>query len=163
MIIKAREKKTKRQIDSDCNLNMEKKRRAKENFAITPFLFKVCSLSISPIFFFLFFALPICAHIHIYLIYVYTFAWFLFSPIIAREGHKISCTYTLYLYDDAPLWGHDKMSNRSSGTFYAYIDDQYNTVQKGKREKKKKRETNCEKTDVNVYLDLSNERNVLIG
>jgi hypothetical protein len=94
-----------------------------------------------PSFFFLFFVLPIYAHIYIYLIYVYTFAWFLFSPMIAREGHKISCTYTLYLYDDAPLWGHDKMSNRSSGTFYAYIDDQYNTVAKEKaREEKKTRD-----------------------
>jgi hypothetical protein len=68
------------------------------------------------------------------------FAWFLFSPMIAREGHKISRTYTLYLYDDAPLRGDDKMSNRSSGTFYAYIDDQYNTVAKEKTRREKKNE-----------------------
>lgn len=52
------------------------------------------------------------------------FGWFLFSPMIAREGHKISRTYIRYLYDDAPLRGDDKMSNRSSGTCNAYIHDQ---------------------------------------
>jgi len=90
------------------------------------------------------------------------------SPMIAREGHKISRTYILYLYYRAPLQGEDKMSNRSSGTLYAYIDDQYNTLtkEKARREKKKEkkmRETNCEKTGLYVYLDLSNKRNVLIG
>lgn len=112
----------------------------------------------------------ICTYIHIYLIYAYVFGWFLFfpSPMIAREGHKISRTYILYLYYRAPLQGEDKMSNRSSGTLYAYIDDQYNTLtkEKARREKKKEkkmRETNCEKTGLYVYLDLSNKRNVLIG
>jgi hypothetical protein len=88
--------------------------------------------------------------------------------MIAREGHKISRTYILYLYYRAPLQGEDKMSNRSSGTLYAYIDDQYNTLtkEKARREKKKEKkmqETNCEKTGLYVYLDLSNKRNVLIG
>ncbi len=64
MIIKAREKKIKRQIDSDYNLNMEKKRRAKENFAITPFLFKVCSLSICTHLFF--FSSSSYQYMHIY-------------------------------------------------------------------------------------------------
>ena len=70
------------------------------------------------------------------------------SPMIAREGHKISRIYILYLYCSAPLRGDDKMSNRSSGTSYAYIDDQCNTVAKKKarkrEEEEKNRETNCE-------------------
>jgi len=56
------------------------------------------------------------------------------------------------------------MSNRSSGTFYAYIDDQYNTLAKEKaREEKKNERQIARKTGVYVYLDLSNKRNVLIG
>jgi hypothetical protein len=117
---------------------MEKKRRAKENFAITPFFLRSAVYLYAPIFFSLFFVLPIYAHICIYLIYVYVLAWFLFSPMIAREGHKISRTYTLYLYYGVPLRGDDKMSNRSSGTVYAYIDDQFNTVAKEKAREEKK-------------------------
>lgn len=48
------------------------------------------------------------------------FAWFLFSPMIAREGHEISRTYTLYLWRSVPPQGDDKMSNRSSGTAYMH-------------------------------------------
>jgi hypothetical protein len=58
--------------------------------------------------------------------------------MIGREGDKISRTYVLYLCC-APPQGDDEMSNRSSGTTYAYIDDQYNTVAK-ERKKKKGRE-----------------------
>jgi hypothetical protein len=56
------------------------------------------------------------------------------------------------------------MSNRSSGAAYAYIDDQYNTVAKEKKakEEEKKRQI-AREIRLYVYLDLSNERNVLIG
>jgi hypothetical protein len=74
--------------------------------------------------------------------------------MIAREGHKISRIYIFYLYRDAPPQGDDKMSNRSSGTLYAYIDDQYNTMVKekeGEREEKN-RETNYER--ICVYMSI---------
>jgi hypothetical protein len=105
--------------------------------------------------------------------HIYTSIWsmcmcldgFFFSPMIAREGHKISRTYTLYLYYGAPLRGDDKMSNRSSGTNVCirWWSIQYGSKRESERRKKKKQETNCEKTRVYVYLDLSNKRNVLIG
>jgi hypothetical protein len=85
------------------------------------------------------------------------------SPMIVREGHKISRTYTLYLYCRASPQGNDKMSNRSSGT--SYIDDQRNRVgnkRERAKEEEKKRQIGRE-ISVYVYLDLSNERNVLIG
>lgn len=74
--------------------------------------------------------------------------------MIVREGHKISRICALYLYCRAPPQGDDKMSNRSSGTPCAHIDDQCNTVEKKERTKKKReKRTNCK----------TNERTCLFG
>ena len=48
--------------------------------------------------------------------------------MIAREGDEISRTSPLYLCCAVRPQGDDEMSNRSSGTPYAYIHDQYNTA-----------------------------------
>jgi hypothetical protein len=63
--------------------------------------------------------------------------------MIVREGHKISRTYTLYLYCRAPPQGNDKMSNRSSGT--SYIDDQRNRVGNKRERRGEKRDKLREK------------------
>ena len=63
------------------------------------------------------------------------------------------------------------MSNRSSGTADAYIDDQCNTVvearkrkaQERGRERESKKRQIARRTSGGVYLDLSKERNALIG
>lgn len=58
--------------------------------------------------------------------------------MIGRVGHKMSRIYTLYLEYGAPPQGDDKMSNRSSGSSYAYIDDQMQYDGKSETEKRKK-------------------------
>ena len=92
------------------------------------------------------------------------------SPMIAREGDKISRTSILYLYCRAPPQGDDEMSNRSPGTSTAHIDDQYNTVlaigkkknERTKTRRKKSRQIAREQRRC-VSSDLSSERIVLIG
>lgn len=64
--------------------------------------------------------------------------FFFFPPMIAREGREISRTYTFYLSSGAPQWIDDKMSNRSSGTLQAYIDDKKR--EKGREREKKENE-----------------------